>query len=86
MKTHILAILLLAGFTSSFSHAETSDWNQNYPVKSTTQFHESDMALPNFPNPQSGNWFNLYINETLLHQMAACATYSTNALAQDTTT
>lgn len=62
MKKHILAILLMCGL-AQWTHAETRDWTSHLPEEKTNVFQESEVELPDLPDTQSGNWFDLYVDE-----------------------
>lgn len=62
MKKHLLAGILSLVCAGAV-HAESRDWHSSL-TESRHEFHESQLDLPPFPNPNEGDWFNLYINET----------------------
>ena len=61
MKSLILTMILATFATSSY--AETRAFS-HLPPDEERVFTESEVALPDVPNPQQGDWADLYINPT----------------------
>lgn len=62
MKKHFLAGILSLVCAGAV-HAESRDWHSNL-TEMRHEFHESEMDLPDLPDPNTGDWFNLYISPT----------------------
>ncbi|QMT30663.1 CNP1-like family protein [Alysiella filiformis] len=62
MKKQLFVGLMLLAF-AHFAQAESRDWNDNF-TETRSEFQETEMDLPDLPNPNEGDWLDLYISET----------------------
>ena len=67
MKKLLLALALLGGFQAAFADgADHLDRRQQVFIQNmteyNTEFSEKDVPLPKVPNPNEGDWFELYID------------------------
>lgn len=59
----LLAMILCGSFT--FSQAEPRDFGLALlPDEPEKEFVETENELPNVPNPNAGDWLDIYVNET----------------------
>lgn len=61
-----LILIVLLSISIAHTQAETREWGlQRLPdAPKDNKFSETEMALPTIPNPDTGEWLDLYINET----------------------